>query len=110
MFNIKTIKTDLGVWDPTNDHSKWCVAKDHDNDWTCIADVNRAPTQYERRGGALCIRSEGIKKIFLQFAGGAEDCPTQNIMDIMNTECEPDPDTDMTDTAPDTHTNPLLMG
>ncbi len=110
MFNIKTIKTDLGNWEPTNDHSKWCVAKDQNKHWTCIADVNRATTQYTRRGGALCIQNEEMKKMFLKFAGGAEDCPTQNIMDIMNTDCGPDPDTDMTATVPDTHTDHSLMG
>ncbi|XP_044030670.1 plancitoxin-1-like [Siniperca chuatsi] len=96
VFNVKTIKTDLGEWEPKNDHSKWCVAKDQNKHWTCIADVNRALTQYERRGGALCLSNDKIHTIFQRIAGGTEECPTLNIMDVTDTDCEPDPDADMT--------------
>ncbi|XP_049460227.1 plancitoxin-1-like [Epinephelus fuscoguttatus] len=91
VLKTETVRTDLGDWNSTRDHSKWCVAKDQNKHWTCIADVNRAPTQYLRRGGALCIQNERIQKIFLRFAGTSEDCPNQNSMDLTNSDCEPDP-------------------
>uniref|UniRef100_A0A8D0D862 Deoxyribonuclease-2-alpha n=1 Tax=Sander lucioperca TaxID=283035 RepID=A0A8D0D862_SANLU len=51
----------LGGWPNTKDHSKWCVAKDDKNNLICIADVNRAYTQYERPGGALCFEHKEFK-------------------------------------------------
>ncbi|XP_034534244.1 plancitoxin-1-like [Notolabrus celidotus] len=99
VLNVKNIETHVGHWGPKHDHSKWCVAKDPNKHWICIADVNRAPTQYLRRGGALCFENTGVKQMFLQFAGGIEDCSTLNIMDM--TDCDPEPDT---------HRDPALMG
>lgn len=84
MFNIRTIKTGLGNWLPSCDHSKWCVARK--NHWVCIADVNRAATQFNRYGGALCMNNEAIKKAFKSYVTGTEDCPTSNIMDISDTD------------------------
>lgn len=63
----------------------------------CIADVNRAPTQFVRYGGALCLENEAVKTIFQRFVLGTEDCETQNIMDI-DSNCEPDQDP-LTDTS-----------
>uniref|UniRef100_UPI0037E8E533 deoxyribonuclease-2-beta-like n=1 Tax=Semicossyphus pulcher TaxID=241346 RepID=UPI0037E8E533 len=91
VLNIKDIHTVLGNWQPKHDHSKWCVAENPNNHWTCIADVNRATTQYQRRGGALCFQNQRIKRIFLQVAQGTDDCSTLNIMDTI--DCEPDPHT-----------------
>nr|XP_046230877.1 deoxyribonuclease-2-alpha-like isoform X2 [Scatophagus argus] len=90
VINIKTIRTGLGDWTSKNDHSKWCVAQNQNKDWICIADMNRAPTQYERRGGALCFQNAAVKKIFKIFTGATEDCTTPSIMDTMDTDCEPD--------------------
>uniref|UniRef100_A0A4W6EGW0 Deoxyribonuclease-2-alpha n=1 Tax=Lates calcarifer TaxID=8187 RepID=A0A4W6EGW0_LATCA len=73
--NIIYVVTDLGDWEPGNDHSKWCVAKD--KPLTCIADVNRADSQFRRPGGALCIDNEKIKNIFNKFLQKPVDC--QNI-------------------------------
>uniref|UniRef100_A0A8C9ZX42 Deoxyribonuclease-2-alpha n=1 Tax=Sander lucioperca TaxID=283035 RepID=A0A8C9ZX42_SANLU len=64
VINIKSVKTDLGngevKWTAGNDHSKWCVSTDNSKnmnlDLICIADVNRAVSQYERPGGALCFK------------------------------------------------------
>ncbi|XP_054468951.1 plancitoxin-1-like [Anoplopoma fimbria] len=84
VFNVKTVKTDLGDWSASKDHSKWCVPTDSQTHWTCIADVNRAPTQNKRRGGALCIESEAVQKIFLHFAGITENCLVKNDKDIFD--------------------------
>lgn len=73
--NVVTKNTPLGTWD-TSDHSKWCVAKDQNKHWSCVVDMNRAVTQYKRRGGALCIvQNEQVQQIFLKFVGNSEDCP-----------------------------------
>lgn len=76
VYNIKTINTDVGKWDTGSDHSKWCVTRNVTTPWTCIADVNRASSQYTRRGGALCINDERITSMFLKFVKDTENCTT----------------------------------
>lgn len=89
VYNIETINTDISSWKSSCDHSKWCVARDQNNHWMCIADVNRAQTQFERYGGALCLNNEIVKNIFQHFVLRSADCTTQNNMDS-DTDCEPD--------------------
>uniref|UniRef100_A0A4W6FFT3 Deoxyribonuclease-2-alpha n=1 Tax=Lates calcarifer TaxID=8187 RepID=A0A4W6FFT3_LATCA len=73
VYNIKSVQIkDLGEWSPGNDHSKWCV--DENKLWTCIADVNRAKTQFLRYGGALCIKDKNIAEIFMSFKKETESC------------------------------------
>uniref|UniRef100_A0A4W6EL98 Deoxyribonuclease-2-alpha n=1 Tax=Lates calcarifer TaxID=8187 RepID=A0A4W6EL98_LATCA len=73
--NIESIHvTGLGEWERTKDHSKWCVATDQNRPWTCIADVNRADSQFKRRGGALCIMDKDITDTFSLFVMRAELC------------------------------------
>ncbi|XP_032418644.1 deoxyribonuclease-2-beta-like isoform X2 [Xiphophorus hellerii] len=62
------------TWKPKVDHSKWCVAKDQNKHWTCIADMNRAVSQFERFGGALCIHLESVQRHFLGFAIHPQSC------------------------------------
>ena len=92
--NIKHIKVGSVPWASKVDHSKWCVATDQNKPWTCVADVNRAVTQYQRRGGALCISNAFIHNIVLEFAAEIEECGSPNILDLLNTECEPETDSD----------------
>ncbi|KAM8743525.1 deoxyribonuclease-2-alpha-like isoform 1-T3 [Acanthopagrus schlegelii] len=92
--NIKHIKVGSVTWTSKVDHSKWCVATDQNKPWTCVADVNRAVTQYQRRGGALCISNAFIHNIVLEFAAKIEECGSPNILDLLNTECEPETDSD----------------
>uniref|UniRef100_A0A3Q3CUV2 deoxyribonuclease II n=1 Tax=Haplochromis burtoni TaxID=8153 RepID=A0A3Q3CUV2_HAPBU len=82
--NIKMIETSLSQWKNTQDHSKWCVAKDPENNWMCVADVNRAQSQYTRRGGALCINDKRIKDIFKNLAKESEDCQNRSLLDILD--------------------------
>uniref|UniRef100_A0A3Q0SX36 deoxyribonuclease II n=1 Tax=Amphilophus citrinellus TaxID=61819 RepID=A0A3Q0SX36_AMPCI len=65
VYRVKNINTNtpVGSWMPSKDHSKWCVTKNQGKHWTCIGDVNRAETQYQRRGGALCINNEIIRNM-----------------------------------------------
>lgn len=93
VYNIKTIKKVLGpasTWSPTKDHSKWCVTNsESSSEWTCIADVNRAQTQYQRRGGALCIENRDVRDKFWEFAREFDECSTTpTTMDT--SDCEPD--------------------
>uniref|UniRef100_A0A8C6TXU6 Deoxyribonuclease-2-alpha n=1 Tax=Neogobius melanostomus TaxID=47308 RepID=A0A8C6TXU6_9GOBI len=59
--SVIEVKTDLDKWTWCSDHSKWAVTTDNNIHWTCIADMNRAETQYERPGGALCIQDQDVK-------------------------------------------------
>lgn len=67
---MESISTSVGEWKPSCDHSKWCVAKNQN--CVRIANVNRTPTQYNRRG-ALCLDNANIKNSFLSFVRGNED-------------------------------------
>ncbi|XP_044189112.1 plancitoxin-1-like [Thunnus albacares] len=72
--NILFVDIGWAKWDPGSDHSKWCVAVDQKKPWTCIADVNRSESQYERLGGALCINDEEVRNIFNVSAKYKEEC------------------------------------
>uniref|UniRef100_A0A914VG89 Deoxyribonuclease II n=1 Tax=Plectus sambesii TaxID=2011161 RepID=A0A914VG89_9BILA len=41
----------------TKDHSKWAVTASGGQMITCIGDINRMTSQYERGGGAVCIKN-----------------------------------------------------
>ncbi|KAJ8249765.1 hypothetical protein COCON_G00229810 [Conger conger] len=63
-------------WTDCNDHSKWCVTEDERKPlWTCISDLNRALSQDERPGGALCIEGSEVRKEFKAFIDYKKDCP-----------------------------------
>uniref|UniRef100_A0A0E9XYI4 Deoxyribonuclease-2-alpha n=1 Tax=Anguilla anguilla TaxID=7936 RepID=A0A0E9XYI4_ANGAN len=64
-------------WDDCQDHSKWCVTEDQSNPWTCIVDLNKALSQDERPGGALCIKNSDVREKFKGFIGHKEDCPSK---------------------------------
>lgn len=80
VYNVESITSDLlGKWGCGTDHSKWCVSES--NDWTCIADSNRAKSQFNRPGGALCIDNHTVKEAFRGMISkdGYEKCPQQNL-------------------------------
>ncbi|XP_031136382.1 deoxyribonuclease-2-beta-like [Sander lucioperca] len=78
VIRIKSVKTNLGnvevKWRPGKDHSKWCVAKNNNNHLICIADVNRALSQYERPGGGLCFIHQQASELFKGVIAETEDC------------------------------------
>lgn len=95
--NSKPKKASLREWSYRVDHSKWCVAET--NNWVCIADVNRAKSQYKRPGGALCIENEKVKDFFQEFRKETDDCSSKvkrTPIDIKSetSDCEYDPETD----------------
>ncbi|XP_053195592.1 deoxyribonuclease-2-beta-like [Scomber japonicus] len=72
--NVVLVETVGAKWDPGSDHSKWCVAVDQNKPWTCISDVNRSESQYGRLGGALCVKDEDIRNIFMSFVVCKDEC------------------------------------
>lgn len=76
VYNVKDISTDAGAWKSSCDHSKWCVLEQNNNNWVCIADVNRSGFQYLRRGGALCLESQIAKAAFRGAVINYEKCGT----------------------------------
>lgn len=87
VFNIKSIKTPLGHWLPTQDNSKWCLAAECNSPVWCFADMNRSPALYNRYGGGVIFGKVSIKEIFQNFVADQEDCQTQNVMNLPNTDC-----------------------
>ncbi|KAM9841610.1 plancitoxin-1-like [Aulostomus maculatus] len=91
--NVQSVRAARGGWKSTIDHSKWCVTADANKHWTCIADVNRANTQFGRRGGALCIEDAKTHEIFHGFVGNIEKCDRGDVNEAPDTsECAPDSD------------------
>ncbi|XDV26324.1 hypothetical protein PO909_030072 [Leuciscus waleckii] len=93
VINIASVKADLGnrevKWMASNDHSKWCVAKDNNNHLICIADVNRAVTQYKRPGGALCFVHQQVSDLFKGLIDQIEDCSSK-LPHVSDPDCDPD--------------------
>ncbi|XP_039635439.1 deoxyribonuclease-2-beta-like [Perca fluviatilis] len=92
VFNIPSVKVDLGngevKWKASNDHSKWCVAEGN-NDLICIADVNRAITQYKRPGGGLCFNNKEASNLFKGLIDDTDPCSRKRPHDP---DCDPDDD------------------
>ncbi|XP_072301464.1 plancitoxin-1-like [Eucyclogobius newberryi] len=77
VMNVEKIDSgdkELGSWSTKNDHSKWAVTTEKDITWTCFGDVNRAASQYERWGGALCINHSDVNKFYKAFAQNPLPC------------------------------------
>ncbi|XP_035847097.1 deoxyribonuclease-2-beta-like [Sander lucioperca] len=116
VIKIESVKTDLGnrlvkrevEWKTTCDHSKWCVAKDNNNHLICIADVNRALSQYKRPGGGLCFIHQQASELFKGVIDQTQPCPSltttgafalkgrlvRDTDSYSDSDCESDSDTD----------------
>ncbi|XP_047134045.1 plancitoxin-1 isoform X1 [Hydra vulgaris] len=57
-----------------DDHSKYVVGKTEDSPYVCVGDINRAPTQFVRGGGTLCLKDVTIWKVFRSFVVEDEEC------------------------------------
>ncbi|XP_078128212.1 deoxyribonuclease-2-beta-like [Sander vitreus] len=101
VINIESVKTDLGngefKWMTKNDHSKWCVADTKHSDLICIADVNRAITQYERPGGGLCFEHKEASELFKGLIDETETCRLGTITSKHRRDTDSDADCDVDD-------------
>ncbi|XP_015906091.1 cell-death-related nuclease 7-like [Parasteatoda tepidariorum] len=59
----------------SDDHSKWAVSIETDDDWICFADLNRMESQEKRGGGALCFQSRSVWKQFHDAVADTDMCP-----------------------------------
>uniref|UniRef100_I3JKL5 deoxyribonuclease II n=1 Tax=Oreochromis niloticus TaxID=8128 RepID=I3JKL5_ORENI len=73
------------------DHSKWCVS-DSEN-WMCVGDSNRQPSQFKRPGGALCINSKPVADAFREIKSSTDKDSATNCDTDSATNCDPDSDT-----------------
>ncbi|XP_018589790.1 deoxyribonuclease-2-beta [Scleropages formosus] len=48
------------------DHSKWCVSKAYESQWTCLGDLNREDSQAWKSGGLVCSQNPTIYQAFRQ--------------------------------------------
>jgi deoxyribonuclease II len=55
-------------WSSYDDHSKWATG----GGWKCFGDINRMTTQYQRGGGALCMKTIGYD--LLNDVASANSC------------------------------------
>uniref|UniRef100_A0A3P9AXY5 deoxyribonuclease II n=1 Tax=Maylandia zebra TaxID=106582 RepID=A0A3P9AXY5_9CICH len=65
LVTIMSVDTAAGKWNRGCDHSKWCVSETEN--WMCVGDSNREPSQFERPGGALCINSKPVAEKFREI-------------------------------------------
>jgi deoxyribonuclease-2 len=65
-------KTFNAGWQTINDHSKWCVASSSNT--VCFSDINRVLSQYERGGGAICIRDYMLWDFLYSAVSDANEC------------------------------------
>ncbi|XP_076183653.1 deoxyribonuclease II [Ptiloglossa arizonensis] len=79
IYNVHSLKFDAANVDftSTHDHSKWAVsvANRTTAHWVCVADINRADTQYSRGGGAVCFERKQVWSDYRNAINDAEPCP-----------------------------------
>nr|XP_023700029.1 deoxyribonuclease-2-beta [Paramormyrops kingsleyae] len=64
-LNIKRIKLPGPiVFSSFFDHSKWCVSRAYEKQWTCLGDLNREDTQAWKSGGLICSQNPDIYHAF----------------------------------------------
>lgn len=74
VMNVEDITTELGSWSTKQDHSKWAVTTERNIAWTCIGDVNRSGSQYQRWGGAVCIKDAQVNTFFKGYVTKQLQC------------------------------------
>lgn len=48
------------AWQNAKDHAKWAMSLENNDDWVCVADINRQVSQAKRGGGAICFQHSGL--------------------------------------------------
>lgn len=70
LYDEKTIFS----WHHQKDHSKWAISEDESRGLVCIADINRMESQFERGGGAVCMRCPNCWNVFSKTILDIEPC------------------------------------
>ncbi|MGA7732224.1 MAG: deoxyribonuclease II family protein [Chloroflexia bacterium] len=50
----------LYSWQNAKDHAKWAMSVQDNDDWICVADINRQTSQAKRGGGAICFQNSTL--------------------------------------------------
>lgn len=76
VYNINLIGMPLNysTFRSINDHSKWSVSRNYEDQWTCIGDLNRAAEQAWRSGGFICTQNQHIYEAFRHLIIRYERC------------------------------------
>jgi deoxyribonuclease-2 len=56
-----------------NDHSKWAITGDGSG-WVCFSDINRATSQYQRGGGATCLKDTNLQAMLQTAIQSTNSC------------------------------------
>ncbi|XP_069497698.1 deoxyribonuclease-2-beta isoform X3 [Ambystoma mexicanum] len=79
VYNIKTVRLpDLSSFYSHYDHAKWAVSWRHEDQWTCVGDLNREESQIWRSGGFICSQNQYIYKAFRNLVAYYNNCATTN--------------------------------
>ncbi|XP_031844247.2 deoxyribonuclease II [Nomia melanderi] len=78
IYNVKSLIFDAANIDFTSsrDHSKWAITVTNrtTTHWVCVADINRADTQYSRGGGAVCLKQPSLWIDYRNAINDVEPC------------------------------------
>ncbi|XP_043253763.1 plancitoxin-1 [Colletes gigas] len=78
VYNVKSLVLEAANVDfsSSRDHSKWSITVTNKTDvhWVCVADINRADTQYSRGGGALCFKQAQLWNDYRNAINDVEPC------------------------------------
>lgn len=75
LYDGKTIFS----WQHQKDHSKWAISESQDKSLVCIADINRMESQFERGGGAVCMKCSNCWNVFSKTILDVEPCPVKRV-------------------------------
>ncbi|XP_071440078.1 deoxyribonuclease-2-alpha [Hetaerina americana] len=75
--NVAAINIGASAFKTTQDHSKWAVADEEEDDgaWTCVGDINRMESQEERGGGTVCTEDPLLWRAYRNSIKDVEACP-----------------------------------
>jgi deoxyribonuclease-2 len=48
------------AWQNVKDHANWAVSLHDNDDWVCVADINRQVSQGQRGSGTICFRERSL--------------------------------------------------
>ncbi|MDQ3707505.1 MAG: deoxyribonuclease II family protein [Chloroflexota bacterium] len=48
------------AWQNAKDHAKWAMSLENNDDWVCVADINRQVSQAKRGGGTICFQDSRL--------------------------------------------------